>query len=181
MQTSFKFATPQRSLAQSESGDWHLERASRISASQAKKIHTAQKISTCLEYFKKKKISHPNLDYGIEHEETARNRYSEVTGYSVEKCGLIVSQTYNWLCGSPDGIVINAAGERLLLEIKCPITCEGSRISVPWVKNSQLKDQDYYCQVQILLYLCRAKKCHFLIWSSADYLLLEIPLDESYL
>ena len=42
----------QRSLSQSESGEWHLQRGSRISASQAKKIHTAQKSSTCLEYFK---------------------------------------------------------------------------------------------------------------------------------
>ena len=105
-----------------------------------------------------------------------------MTGYAVEKCGLVVSHNFNWLCGSPDGVVLNAAGERILLEIKCPITCEGARISVPWVKNSKLKENDdYYCQVQINMYLCRVKKCHFFIWSEADYLLLEIELNEPYL
>ena len=177
----------QRTLSQSDCEIWFLERGSRISSSQAKNIYTSKKSHTCLNYFKKKKISHPNLDYGIANEENARLKYSEVTGYSVERCGLVISHTYNWLCGSPDGVVQNAAGERLLLEIKCPKNCEGAKISVPWVKDSKLKmvnskqGAEYYCQVQLLMFLCRAKKCHFFIWSEVDYLLLEIELNESYL
>lgn len=176
----------QRTLTQADSGDWHMERGHRISSSQAKNIHTARNPTTCLNHFKKKIIKHPNLDYGIENEDNARAKYSEVTGYSVEKCGLIVSQNYNWLCGSPDGVVLNAAGERILLEIKCPKSCEGAKIIVPWVKDSQLRQQvkqgaDYYCQVQILMFLCRVKKCHFFIWSEEDYLLLEIEFNESFL
>ena len=173
----------QQTLDQAEdlSGQWKLLRSSRISASQANKIHRAQTAKTALSHFKKKAVKHPNLDYGIENEDNARRKFTEVTSYEVEKCGLIVSNRFNWLCGSPDGIFVNAAGERVLIEIKCPISCENSKINVKYVKNSQIKQtHEYFCQVQLLMYLTRTKKCNFFIWSEADYLLLEIELDLPY-
>ena len=173
----------QETLEQAEdiSGQWKLLRSCRISASQANKIHRARTPQTVLSHFNKKLVKHPNLDYGIENEVNARRKFTEVTSYEVEKCGLIVSHRFNWLCGSPDGIFVNAAGERVLIEIKCPSSCAGSKINVSWVKNSQIKQtHEYFCQVQLLMYLTRTQKCNFFIWSDDDYLLLEIPLDLPY-
>ena len=101
-----------------------------------------------------------------------------MTQQEVITCGLVVSKTYNWLCGSPDGIVIDENGERVVLEIKCPVSCHNKPINVSYLEAGKLKEShDYFTQVQILMYLCKAERCDFFIWSSVDCKCIEIKLD----
>jgi hypothetical protein len=180
-ESSFE-AICQLTMGQSECPDWYLQRKLRISASRANKIHRAKKNETRMRYFFESGIDHPNLSYGREMEDIARRKYMELTGYETVQCGLVVSKNYHWLCGSPDGLVLNSKRDRFLLEIKCPVSCKDSKIVVPYVKDSKLKEShEYFAQVQILMYFCKVEKCHLFIFSSEDYLLLEIALNKAYL
>lgn len=137
---------------------------------------------TRFKYFCQELISHRNLQYGRDMEGTARKKYEEVTGARVHEAGLIICEEQPWLACSTDGIIVGPSGELMVLEIKCPIKCREDRISVEYVRNGELKKTDqYYFQVQMQMYLCKAKKCHFFVFSTADYLLLEIDLDEAFL
>jgi hypothetical protein len=115
-------------------------------------------------------------------EPTARKKYEDVTGAKVQEAGLVFCEEQPWLACSPDGIIVNTSGELTVLEIKCPIKCREDRINVDYLRDGKLKKTDqYYFQVQMQLYLCKAKKCHFFVFSTADYLLIEIDRDEAFL
>lgn len=60
----------------------------------------------------------PEMQWGIDHEDEARERYEEETGEVVELCGFILHPTIDFFGASPDGLV----GDDGLLEIKCPNT-----------------------------------------------------------
>jgi hypothetical protein len=115
-------------------------------------------------------------------EETARCRYSEVTGATVHNSGLVICEPQPWLACTPDGLVVDEEDNITVVEIKCSIKCREDKIEVDYVKNGELKKtHEYYFQIQVQLYLCKAKMCHFFVFSTADYLLLKIPLDKPFL
>lgn len=53
--------------------------------------------------------------YGIDNEMNAIAKYEEQTGTKCEKSGLRVQKLYQFIAGSPDGLVNDG-----LIEIKCP-------------------------------------------------------------
>lgn len=57
----------------------------------------------------------PFMQYGIDHEQEAREKYEELTGKLVIPTGLHVHPEQSWLASSPDGLVYPDG----LLEIKC--------------------------------------------------------------
>ena len=73
-----------------------------------------------------------------------------------------------WL--SPDGLLVFRNGEQAQLQIKCPISCSDSKISVPYLEISNLKKgHPYYTQIQIQLYCCEVKIAVLFIYSENDY------------
>ena len=139
-------------------------------------------METRVKRFFQSKPDHPNMKYGRFKEDAARKKYEDVQGVQAFKCGLIVSKTYKWLCGSPDAISIDQEGNRILLEIKCPASNRNSEIKVKYLKDGKLKESsEYFTQVQILMYLTKCQLAHLFIYSDADYKLVEVEFDKKYL
>lgn len=58
------------------------------------------------------------MQWGIDHEEEARDQYVIETGRDVALTGFVKHPSVQWLGASPDGLV----GDDGLIEIKCPTT-----------------------------------------------------------
>ncbi len=125
---------------------------------------------------------HKNLRYGRAMESLAKERYREATGNEVLPAGLCVKPCQPWLCATPDAIVRDENGNLLTLELKCPISCKGKDISVPYLTDQGLKvSHEYYCQVQLQLYCCNLHKSHFFVFSEKDAQLVEIDRNDEFL
>lgn len=106
------------------------------------------------------------------------------------------------MCGSPDGVVVeideNFNLSIKLLEIKCPTSCKDRPIveivddeifiNVPYLdvnpKTGQIvlkKNDKYYTQIQILMYLINSESCYFYIYSPVESELLIVPRDEGFI
>lgn len=64
------------------------------------------------------RFTSPAMQWGVDHEDEAREAYEVETGNIVDLVGFIRHPTIDWLGASPDGLV----GKDGLLEIKCPET-----------------------------------------------------------
>ena len=189
-------------LGQSVNKRWYEERANRITASTAHRIAKANKSDTRIVYMypelakeKKRKISHnhKNFRYGRDMEPKARAAYEEIYNAKVHEAGLVVCPEQPWLACSPDGFIIDEVEDTLtLLEIKCPISCRNQKIKVDYLEYQlcpvegtmipKLKtSSEYFLQVQLQLYLCKAKKCHFFVFSTADQIKIDIDIDTHFL
>lgn len=63
-------------------------------------------------------FSSRHTDWGLDHENVARLRYTMQTGRTVQLAGLVASTFSPWVAVSPDGLVGPDGG----IEIKCPST-----------------------------------------------------------
>ena len=177
---------------QQNNSQWYSARNCRITASVAQKIVRARTPHTRLSHFTGNQSSLPleNFKYGHEMEPVAIKKYEEVTKNEVIKSGFVVKLDKCFIGASPDGLVLDENGEIIVLEIKCPISCKDSRIVVPYLEalnpgEANLryrlsKKHEYYCQVQLLLYCCGSRKCHFFVYSSAHHVLVTVDYDEKY-
>ena len=130
-----------------------------------------------------------NFKYGHENEPLAVQKYEDVTGYKVERSGLVVKMGKSFLAASPDGIVIDENGDIIVLEIKCPIKCKDKNIFIDYldqkvvnlkVEHELSKKHPYFTQVQLQLFCCGAKKAHFFVFSSVDHVLVNVNYDEEF-
>ena len=168
-------------IGQDRNKRWFLHKKYRLSASKAHQISRA-KAPNRLKYFIGFQGDHPNLRYGREMEPLAREKYREVTGNEIIECGLFVKSCQPWICSTPDAIVRTSEGELITLEIKCPSSCKGKKISTSYLSNGALKiNHPYYCQVQIQMYCANVEKCHFCVYSQEDYIIIEIRRDDYFL
>ena len=169
-------------LGQSKMRRWYSERAVRISASVGHSIAHARTPDSCLKYFMEPVLDNRNLRYGRMMEPVARKKYEEVTSYKTHDAGLVVKSEERWLCSSPDAFVEDRMGNVFLLEIKCPSSCEGKKIDVPYIdEKGSLKRGTYHTQVQLQMYCCNMSKCHVFIYSSEDYRVIEVEKNEEFL
>ena len=94
---------------------------------------------------------------------------------------LVVMPERNYLCGSPDGIVIEGGSIKKILEIKCPKTCAAKPVYDPKSKTFNVKylekinglsklktNHIYYTQCQILMYVCGLSECDLFVWSPVN-------------
>ena len=88
--------------------------------------------------------------------------------------------------------MIDSNNDIIVLEIKCPIRCREDKINVDYVeyllspedgtmRPSLKKTDPYYMQIQLQLYLCKAKICHLFIFSMADHLKIDVEYDSAFL
>ncbi len=170
-------------VGQSQNKEWFKQRKYRISASKGHRIAKARPENR-LKYFVGFQGDHSNLRYGREMEPIAVKKYEEITRNSVYQSGVIVKGLQPWLCGSPDGIVKDATtGEIIVLEVKCPSSCKGKKISVPYLTEEKVlkRNHEYFAQVQLLMYCTNVCKAHFFVFSEVDFVLIEIVRDDQFL
>ena len=170
---------------QSKSALWRIERKKRITASKCHKIAHARTPETRKNYLLEDKTlgGLPQLKYGIETEEEARNFYEKGTGNNVEQVGLIVKTSKPFLAASPDGLFLKD-GELCILEIKCPFTKKDANN----VKDCDFlteqgylkKSHPYFCQVQMQMFVCNATLCHFFVYAPKAHHLVQIQYDEQF-
>ena len=164
---------------QSKNQDWFLHRKIRISASWAHKMLHAKKTETRLKYFFNTPPVNSAMRYGEQLEPKAREHYQSITQREVLQSGLIIKPEQNWLCASPDGIIVN---NFLCLEIKCPISCAGEKIDVNYLINDKLvKTHPYFTQVQLQMYCMNAKFCNLFVYSETDSREIVVERDDDFL
>lgn len=176
----------QETAGQSTCQAWHNHRKLRISASKCHRIANARKPETRLNYLLEKSPNLSALRYGLEEEPRAREKFTATTGFEVAQVGLVISAQQPYLCGSPDGLFLDHSGELCLLEIKCPHRNKNQMINVDYIEKkggeSNLKKKHlYFSQVQLLMYLTNVKQCTFFVYSSADYVSINVKRDEEFL
>ena len=132
------FVTPEqakdiclKTIDQSSSAQWYVERSVRITASVFGKVMRRQKTvepNSILRTITEKTKCHSSrmpvsLQWGIENESNAVEKYKNLRNkenLEVKSCGLVVSPRWPWLGCSPDGIVVEGGTVVRCVEIKCP-------------------------------------------------------------
>ena len=162
---------------------WHKERKLRITASRAHKIARGRKKETRINYFFERVPDLPNLRYGQDMEEKARNSFTEITGFKIAKSGLIIKPNQRWLACSPDGLFFDANGDHHAIEIKCPSSCRDDVINFPYLDEDGLlkKSHNIYTQIQLQMYCCGVNKCTLIVYSSVTMKIVEVIRDEDFL
>lgn len=77
------------------------------------------------------------------------------TGNVVNSKGFFPHPEYDWLGGSPDGLV----GDEGIIEVKCPFVNKICHTKIPPI---------YYCQVNGLLEILNSEWCDFISWTPTE-------------
>ena len=93
--------------------------------------------------------------WGIKNETNAVKDYMVRTGNVVKTMGFKGHPDYDWLGGSPDGLV----GDEGIIEVKCPFVRKVPHARIPPV---------YYCQVNGLLEILDRQWCDFISWTPTE-------------
>jgi putative phage-type endonuclease len=171
-------------LTQSHSQIWRSERKLRVTGSKAHRIYRARADHKRVEYFMNMKSLDgiEAVEYGLQMEPVAFQKYVEVSGNNVIQTGLVVKNGVWWLAASPDGMMKEDNGDLKVLEIKCPFSNAKKAIDVPYLNKDGMlkKSHQYYTQIQMQMYCCNAKKADLFIFSSEDYKIVPIPFDQEF-
>lgn len=187
-------------IDQSNNSDWKLSRKIRLSASsKAHQIKTRRSRNEDLakQFVKDKLIFGKGLkyvNYGIEMEDFAFKKYSQIYNVHVIKCGLVVHQKQSWLCASPDGLVLQNNKVVKLLEIKCPYTCKDTLLidkngkpNVPYLLYDEKniiylkQNHSYFTQCQIQMYCTGLEECDLFIYTKKDCINISVKRDNLFL
>ncbi len=106
--------------------------------------------------------SNKAMQWGTEHEDMARNRFSFEYGKIITEVGSCVNTEMMCLSASPDGVIED---EDALIEIKCPSLEVYARYSDRINGNESLLEEkpEYYWQIQTQLWVTEKKLCYF-VW-----------------
>lgn len=183
-----------RTVNQRHNNEWEKERQIRLTASNFGKIckmrektDTASTIKHMLytNRFNNKKL--PNsLQYGIDNEERAKQKFMEITNLKVEACGLFIDEKKKFLGATPDGLI----GFDSIIEIKCPYSARDKliheAINEKLINYCTLDANDsnkillkpfdnYMYQVQGQLHITKREKCYFVVYTKHDlkYIVIE--------
>lgn len=99
--------------------------------------------------------------WGVDHEQQAREAYEAITGYQVETPGFLTHPDFPWAGASPDGI----ADGSINLEIKCPF-------------SGEIPDEvpaDYYAQCQWQMWVMGLETTHLFYWVLGGQKLFVVP------
>ncbi len=159
---------------------WHEQRLGRLIASSFHDIlvRKSNYDSLIKQLLSKKDISHiPAIQWGVEHEDQAREAYTlKVTDqhekFQCSQVGLVINTNYPHLGASPDGYVTcNCCGNGLI-EIKCPFSVKDGEPHLLQDKKGSfmdkkglIKSHKYYTQVQGQLEICERNYCDFIVWT----------------
>lgn len=93
--------------------------------------------------------------WGTVNEKNAVKDYMIRTGNVVTHMGFAIHPEYDWLGGSPDGLV----GTEGMIEVKCPFVKQVPHVTIPPV---------YYCQMNGLMEILDREWCDFVSWTPTE-------------
>ncbi|RIY34481.1 hypothetical protein CKF54_00355 [Psittacicella hinzii] len=103
------------------------------------------------------------VDRGIVGESYAFRFYKEAylpQGYTLAQCGLLVMKDYDYIAGSPDGLIFDNNGNlEGLIEIKT-LSAENHKALADF-RDPKYINEDYILQMEHQLLVTGAKYCHF--------------------
>ncbi|XP_070395694.1 uncharacterized protein [Dermacentor albipictus] len=184
---------------QSNSSDWFLYRAGRVTASVMKRVcHTNIESpsisllkSVC--YPEKNSVRVPAVMWGLDHEQDALRAYTdkEATKHHDFQCrgsGLHLSTAYPFIGASPDAIVSCSCCGKGVVELKCPFLLKGAEEIT--TQNSCLRDTGgtfklktdhaYYYQIQTQMTVCQVQFCDFVVWGPNVLHIERVRRDEQF-
>ena len=210
--------TSSNTLKQWRCKEWFIQKAGFISASKAKRIHAIQ---TSLEQGKNRKVSnivldivHPIIpsytpclpkqpqnarDWGLKHEESARQAYYRVEkkqhyDLKLHSKGFLISSRKPFLGASVDNVRTCSCKDchSVVVEYKCPwkhkekppkeafLTPEvgGEQVGDTFLLKSTSK---YYYQVQLQMFVCSLMLCHLVVWTKLGVFVVKVPFNEEFI
>lgn len=181
--------------AQSKSQLWFKHRAGRITSSNMKRVCGAKIDNPSLSLIKEicypniKKFSTVAVQWGLKHENTARNLYTKHQvarheNFTVSTCGFHVSLDFPHIGASPDGMVeCNCCGTGCI-EIKCPYKLlKGGIMAHPCLTKDATHrphlshNHPFFYQVQTHLLVTQTSYCDFVLWVPGDLYIERITPD----
>jgi hypothetical protein len=157
---------------QRNSSRWFLERTWRVTASNFGEICKATDkrnvTKLCKTVSSTNHLHTTAVIHGQKYEQAAIKRFTEITGSTVEECGLFVSAEHPFLAATPDGVI----GSQHVVEVKCPYKGKGKSIEpgndFPFLTQNtddgQLhlrRDHKYFYQIQGQLGVTKRRSCFF--------------------
>ena len=167
----------------------------RLSLPETHRLHlTDQQFLELLTSVPKDKSKFPAIKYGNDHENEARQKYSEQHPNSeVVQVGITVKDQFWFFGASPDGLIrlkscppdSNFYG---LLEIKCIYSCREELGNGGKIEGCKFLDKhgnlsrthEYYYQIQTCAWATGAKFAHLFLWTETDSKLIPVPLDPDF-
>ena len=122
------------------------------------------------------------VKYGKENEQITIQKFQNLTNFKVTKAGLLISHVFPWLGCSADGLIKNGDSVKLL-EVKCPESCKDDLIeNLDYLdENGNLKQSHpYYTQIQITAWISDCDEAILFIYSSKDYKIVNVPLNQEF-
>ncbi|KAL4512608.1 hypothetical protein ABPG72_020445 [Tetrahymena utriculariae] len=184
-----------------KSKEWERERKFRVTASNFGKIclsRNENKNTIAKQIIESKFLTCEAIQYGNNFEAVAREKYIENMqakfgpNFTVKEFGLIVDKNYNWIAGSPDGIVYENNNPIGCIEIKCPFSIKDKKISqyfhlTKFLEHDKQKNQirlkrnhNYYYQCQGIMYLSQLNWCDFVVFTQVDIKIERIEFDKVF-
>lgn len=170
---------------QSRSVMWQAERRKRLTTSNFGEIFKAKTKERCEKLVEKytsgKPYTNESIRYGQNTESKAVIAYEKETGLKVKQAGLIIHPKFNYIAGSPDGLV-NHDG---VIEVKCPASIKNTH---PLMGSLYYLDADgnlknnhnYFCQIQGLLEVTDRNWCDFVVYTSKGLHIQRIRRDRRF-
>ena len=160
---------------QSSCDAWYAQRSGRITASKMKSACRTDPASPSVSlidqicYPAKHKFSTEATRWGLENESTAKAAYTEQmemyhVNFNCFCCGLLISDDYNFIAASPDGVISRDCCGHGILEIKCPFGTNDDPDLAQFLQDGSLpKDHQYFFQVQTQLFVGGAEFADFVV------------------
>lgn len=177
---------------QSDCDEWFKERLYRCTASLFGYLFKRAAYWGVMVYkaYYAPELSTPAINWGKDNEDLALQKFVEVRGLQVTKCGLFVDLERSYLAASPDALVV---GQNSIVEIKCPYSARLLTIREAAIQkkdfylkiDSQTKElylkqnHIYYYQIQGELAITGRKLCYFVVWTPLDVHIEEIKFNQS--
>jgi putative phage-type endonuclease len=155
--------------------EWYQARLGVLTASDAHKyaskrkesnqyIFTAQKLAERLTGTSKDGgFDSPDMKWGRDNEDAARQAYEAQTGNKVEELGFVLQDDRRLLGASPDGLI----GDKGLIEIKC-MNSHNHILSIKEGNRKGSTDQgiksDHMTQMKIQMYVLQREWCDYVIY-----------------
>eukprot|EP00965_Chrysotila_dentata_P243960 6205706-Pleurochrysis_carterae.AAC.3 len=108
-------------------------------------------------------------DWGNNNEANGIAAYEQLTGMKVELTGLHTHKDFEFIAGSPDGLI----GDEGLIEIKCPYY-------FPWSGVGRIHSKvplHYYVQMNVLLEITQRKWCDYVCWTPEGVSIFRVTCD----
>ncbi len=176
---------------------WHEERNYRLTASKfgtvGKRRAPRPPLAKNILYAGTQPISAAALKWGCDHEKDAIETYRRRLPPELQlmPSGIVIDKS-GFLAASPDGVVLNTAGEQVsLVEFKCPYSakhcsvvdaCSNSTFFCKLMDGKPVlkRTHNYYYQVQGQMAITGIKVCDFAVWTPTDMTVEEIYFDEYF-